>query len=278
MEDGIKLSPAELCLPVKVFLGHIESMKREVDALFIPRLVCRLLARDFYFGCPKAIALPDLVRAIFPELPPIIELILDERDASEAAAFFSVARQVRQIRTELRGRTDASALLTCKRENDGEAKNTLSPENLGVNSFNGLESYSAGDVKIGIIGHPYLIFDECISLGFLKIIKEFKATPIIPVVSRTELVEIALERRSPNWYYELELITGAKKLVEVEKVNGLLFIASFACGTAPVINEIIRREILKRNDIPFLTLTIDEHTVEVGLRTRVESFVDLLQR
>jgi predicted nucleotide-binding protein (sugar kinase/HSP70/actin superfamily) len=30
--------------------------------------------------------------------------------------------------------------------------------------------------------------------------------------------------------------------------------------------------------IPFLTVTIDEHTGEVGVATRVEAFVDLIRR
>ncbi len=277
VEDGIRLAPSELCLPAKVFLGHINSLKKNVDALFIPRLVCRLLARDCYFGCPKTIALPDLVRAVFPDIPQIIELLVDEREKTELAAFIDVAKQIKQNNYRAK-KAFCKAQLTCEIENSSAITHMFQVNSFGITSVNEQELDSDNFIKIGVIGHSYLIFDECVSLKLLRLIKEFNAQPLVPFVSKNELLRVALDKKSPNWYYELELIAGAKRLIEIEKVKGILFIANFACGTAPVVNEIIRREIVKGTNIPFLTLTIDEHTAEAGLRIRVESFIDLIRR
>ena len=46
--------------------------------------------------------------------------------------------------------------------------------------------------------------------------------------------------------------------------------------------EIISRSILpqvsREHDMPVLSLVLDEHTGEAGIQTRLEAFVDLLER
>jgi predicted nucleotide-binding protein (sugar kinase/HSP70/actin superfamily) len=56
-----------------------------------------------------------------------------------------------------------------------------------------------------------------------------------------------------------------------------LLVASFACGTGAVTNELIQRAAVHRHGVPTVMLLMDEHTGEAGLITRVESFVDLLR-
>jgi predicted nucleotide-binding protein (sugar kinase/HSP70/actin superfamily) len=60
-----------------------------------------------------------------------------------------------------------------------------------------------------------------------------------------------------------------------KKVNGIIYISSFACGIDSVIVELIKDKI---GDFPFMILKVDEHTGEAGLETRVEAFVDMLER
>ena len=46
----------ELCLPAKVFIGHCIALRKQVDLLFVPRVVS--MSRGQYM-CPQMIAMPD---------------------------------------------------------------------------------------------------------------------------------------------------------------------------------------------------------------------------
>ncbi|MCX7732648.1 MAG: acyl-CoA dehydratase activase-related protein [candidate division WOR-3 bacterium] len=273
VEQGVKLAPAELCLPVKVFLGQVARLLEQVDYVFVPRLVCRRLKGDFYFGCPKAIALPDLVRAIFPEQKGrILELVIDQQIQRDEVGFVRCAKALGVDRQCAQGAFQqakkAEAEAGKLRVHGPSPADCFPPERL--NSKPG-----AGRGKIGVIGHPYLIYDEHISLNLLRMIAELEIEPVIPGIGEEELIQEA--GRALNWYYELELIAGARKLVREAQVDGLLLVSSFACGTAPVVNELIRREVAVRTGLPMLTLLFDEHSGETGLRTRLESFADLIR-
>ena len=57
--------------------------------------------------------------------------------------------------------------------------------------------------------------------------------------------------------------------------DGIIYISSFACGIDSVVVELIKDKI---GEFPFMILKVDEHTGEAGLDTRVEAFVDMLER
>jgi predicted nucleotide-binding protein (sugar kinase/HSP70/actin superfamily) len=273
---GVELAPAELCLPVKVFLGQIEDLYARVDFIFLPRLVCRRLQGDLYFGCPKALGLPDLVRALFPETDRFLELVIDHQLGKDEDGFVSCAARL-EIRNSSARRAFQRA---CKEEK--RASEILKNGALPVDLFEQkplARQLVRNQEKphIGVIGHPYLVCDEHISLNLLKILDELGVVPVVPFVTEEELLSEAGRENALNWFYELEVIAGARKLLQKKEIKGLLLVFSFACGTAPVVNEIIRREVEGNSRLPTLSLFFDEHSGEVGLRTRLESFVDLVQ-
>jgi predicted nucleotide-binding protein (sugar kinase/HSP70/actin superfamily) len=58
LDNGVKYSSNETCLPVKVFLGHVYSLKDKADYVFIPRYTT--VAENEY-TCPKFCGLPDMI-------------------------------------------------------------------------------------------------------------------------------------------------------------------------------------------------------------------------
>ncbi len=264
---GVAIAPAELCLPVKVFLGQIDRLLERVDFVFLPRMVCRSLEQDWFFGCPKAIALPDLVSAIFPKVDKFFELIIDHRVQSDEMAFVDTARQL--------GVSSRSARRAFKLATNDKipASENLSSSFVPVDIFN--KHARECDRLIGVIGHPYLIYDEHISLNMLKMLSELGVVPLVPVVKENEVVDEVRRSQLPNWFYELELFVRARKLLREYQAAGILLVSSFACGTASVMNELVRRRVAVKSGLPILTLLFDEHSSETGLRTRLESFIDL---
>lgn len=275
IEEGLKVAPAELCLPVKVFLGHVVSLKEKVDALLIPRLVCRKIAHDFYFGCPKALALPDLTRAVFPDLLRVIELVIDERISSEKAAFVNLAQSLgmKKPKAIKAYRLAKAAALDA----DNLTKRLGSPLHMFEHQQAEPVSPEAHRLKIGLIGHPYLLFDGYLNCGIFKLIESCGVAPVFFSPDEQQITQGTFEKTLINWYYELKLIIGARHLIQDEKISGLVLFSNFACGTGSVVNEIVRKQVFAKKNIPLLTLLIDEHTGETGLKTRLESFIDLIK-
>ncbi len=278
LELGVRLSPAELCLPVKAFLGHVAALRDRVDTLFLPRIVCTCVSGDWFFGCPKAIALPDLTRAVFDSLPLIVEPVLDRQILTEEQSFRN-AMPGRNNRSHVR-----KALRLAKAAATDAALRTRtagSPLHMFLDQGTKSEGRGTGHggpaVRVGVVGHSYLLFDSGLNLGVLDKVKEAGAEPTVVFPTAVE-VELEAKRGSaPNWYYELELLAAARRLLESELVDGLLLVASFACGTGAVTNELIQRAAVHRHGVPTVTLLMDEHTGEAGLVTRIESFIDLLR-
>lgn len=255
IEAGVRIAPAELCLPAKVFLGHVLELASLVDVLIIPRIVCRRFGRDLYFGCPKAMALPDMTRALVPDLPPVVEFVLDERQCSEENSYRRLARQLGI------GRLQAS---TSKPQARASEPAPLTQDDKRL--------------LLGLVGHCYLLDDAALSLGLLDKLRSLGAEP-----GRAEhWAQLSNGHMKPpflpNWMFEKELIDGALNLAGDGRVRGMVLATSFACGTSAVTNELIRRTLTgARPKLPVMTLMFDEHTSEAGLWTRLESFLDLIR-
>lgn len=278
IEQGVRLSPSELCLPVKAFLGHVAELKDRVDFLLLPRIVCTRVGGDSFFGCPKAIALPDLTRAVFDSLPPVVEPIIDRQVGSDEQAFRAAVSGIghkASVRSAYRS-ADASARTAIRMTLDRGSPLHMFAERDAEDGRLGTEGKEPA-VRVGVVGHPYLLFDSGLSLDVLDKVREAGGEPMVVFPTEADVASESRRGNALNWYYELELLAAARRLLEVDKVDGLLLVASFACGTGAVTNELLQRAAVHRHGVPTILLLLDEHTGEAGLVTRVESFVDLLR-
>ena len=74
LELGVRSSLSDICLPVKVFYGHVLSLSGYVDYILIPRMVC--IEKGAFF-CPKIIGLPDMIKSSLTSLCPVISPIIE---------------------------------------------------------------------------------------------------------------------------------------------------------------------------------------------------------
>ncbi|MDP2727608.1 MAG: acyl-CoA dehydratase activase-related protein, partial [Dehalococcoidia bacterium] len=65
---------AETCLPVKVYCGHVTDLIGKCDYIFIPAI--RSIQKNVY-NCSKFLGLPDLIKAVIPRCPTIIDVDID---------------------------------------------------------------------------------------------------------------------------------------------------------------------------------------------------------
>jgi len=295
---GVKLAPSEICLPVKAYLGHVEWLRSRCDAILIPRVVCLKQDGRTRFGCPKALALPDLVRALISPLPRIIELNLDERLETAGKSYLGLARLLNpdhkgksafeqgileQAEADQRLRSGAAFATFWQgadppHESAGPAATGTSQKTIsGPRSPAPVPRPLTPVLRIGIIAHSYLLFDSALSINLKEKLENLGAQVLTPVtVPETAAFPASARTREICWYYEQELLRSAGYLLADGRVDGLLLVSSFSCGTSAVINEVIDRE-LNHAGTPMSTLLLDEHTAEAGLSTRLEAFVDLVR-
>lgn len=62
-----------------------------------------------------------------------------------------------------------------------------------------------------------------------------------------------------------------------KEVDGVIHVTAFACGPDAMVDRLMELEAKKRGQIPFMSIMVDEHTGEAGIRTRIEAFVDMLR-
>ena len=65
MEDGASVTVSELCVPIKIFNGHIVNLlQKQVDYIFLPQFIAN--GKEFY--CPKFMAISEVSQYSIPHL------------------------------------------------------------------------------------------------------------------------------------------------------------------------------------------------------------------
>ncbi|MEW6108216.1 MAG: acyl-CoA dehydratase activase-related protein [Nitrospirota bacterium] len=270
LKDGIRRSVSDLCLPVKTFMGHIDCLKDSVDYLFIPRYVS--VEQDSYM-CPKIIGLPDMTKACFRRLPSVIDPLMHMKKEGEKA-FLSFSRQI------------ADALLLNRKEVEEAIPNTADavtgfPDRPNISSvplFNkGKDDlFSDSRVNIGVIGRSYILFDKHISKNLFRTLSDLNANPVYIHPSGDEIKEAMTI--IPKWVYwnmGKEVVASAHYFFKNPDIDGVINVCSAACGPDSFTGDLIRKR-LNQRDKPFMSLSIDEHSSDAGIHTRVEAFIDML--
>lgn len=260
LDRGTSHAIDESCLPLKVYLGHVDCLLTACSHIFVPRIA---QYHPNYYLCAKFAGLPDIVQNTF-RLPP-------NRLISPNIEDSSVASQLKAVHS------------TCKA--------------LGLPSIKGLNVYcdalaewrnqpklesnsQAGDKKIAIIGHSYIIEDTYFISDIISPLLLRGVTIVTPKnVPNKELYEEAKEFQSDiYWQLSAKLAGATKFFCRQSDVSGIILVSSFGCGPDSLVNEYLEHHVLTQSDKPYIILSIDEHTGTAGITTRVEAFWDMVER
>jgi predicted nucleotide-binding protein (sugar kinase/HSP70/actin superfamily) len=250
----------ETCLPVKVFSGHLFWLMNRVDAILVPRVVSQERGTC---SCPKFMGLPDLARSLDPDLPPVLapRMDLGDRRYLWAREWYEVARSLGGSRVS--SAAGVARLLKGLRRHNAR-------EDAGL---------PAGDMKIGVAGHLYNVHDHRVSLGLLDRVRSMGATPITvdEVPSRYIHRHAKTLSRRVFWGFERRLVGAVLHWSRTADVSGIIFVTSFACGPGSIVGALLEDQLYREGSVPLMTITLDEHSAEAGLITRLEAFIDMLR-
>lgn len=256
LNQGMATAVDEACLPVKVFHGHIEEIKNKVDYIFIPKIIS--VSKGEYC-CPKILGITDMIKHSIKDLPEIIDVKVDMVKNN-----YNIFKSILKIGMYF----TQSPLKIMKAYNIALNKYKESKE---VQS-------SKNHINIMVIGNSYNIYDEHINMNAINKLKNQDINVITP-----EMIDIddinyyssTIPKRM-FWTYGRKMVGATFDAMYNKKTDGIIYISAFGCGLDSVIEDIIRR---KANElkIPFTLLTIDEHSGQAGVDTRLEAFVDMIK-
>lgn len=270
-EIGASATVAEACLPVKTALGHIAWLRERCDAIFVPRVVSW---QKQAYTCPKLMGLPDMAAAGLADLPPLISPILNvkKRRLGLREAAVQAAAPLTHDRRRVLAALQAG-LAEQERVNSAAASGRL-PAGLDP----GGERQDA-DVTLAVIGHPYSVYDRMISLDLIRRLREMGARVITAEMLVRATAEATWEgdAKPLYWTFGRRAVGGALQLIHERRIDGIVHLVTFGCGPDSLTGELLAQRVRDGYRTPLLLLTVDEHTGEAGLVTRIEAFLDLIR-
>lgn len=150
LDEGVRNSSNETCLPVKVLAGHVLSLEDKADYIFIPRYVS---TDKLEFSCPKFCGLPDMVRMSLKKDLPIMEVAVDFNNGMKKTDE-SLKNVAETLKLDERFVRDTFI---------STVKNRIRPEMEA-----GVLDADPERPSIAVLGHPYMIHDGCMSLNLIK--------------------------------------------------------------------------------------------------------------
>jgi len=132
---------------------------------------------------------------------------------------------------------------------------------------------------IAVIGHPYLLYDEHINHRLIQRLEQAHQKVLTPDMLTDGELESATARLvgKAHWTYEEELVGAGEHYLQ-KKADGVIGIMTFGCGPDSLMMDMVRRQAAKLKTVPFMILTLEEHTAAAGIITRLEAFLDMIQR
>ncbi len=132
--------------------------------------------------------------------------------------------------------------------------------------------------RIGLIGHPYLLYDRFINMDLIKKLRDRGVEVITPDMIDPHIINERCMELSKRmfWSSGKSLIGSALYIMDNNSIDGMLAITAFGCGVDSLAGEFIEKHARRYYKKPYMVLNVDEHTGEAGFNTRLEAFFDLL--
>lgn len=279
VDRGVKLAAPELCVPIKIYLGHFHwLLEQPVDYIFAPRFVS---VQKGQFFCPKFMGLPDMLRFSLPGseermLSPLFTSRDDSLDNEKCLRTVASRLGVGYLKHRRAHRNAVAAWREFR---------ALSLQGADLNQAlagkGGAEVAATADtpLTVGVAGYVYNLYDPYVSMDILAKLRQMGVRVITFEMLPDDVLQSALARvpKKLFWTFSDKLLALGLWCLDNPEVDALVHVTAFGCGPDSMLGKIFEVDYGKV-DKPFMTVRIDEHSGENHLLTRVEAFVDMLSR
>lgn len=256
IDKGSFYASDEMCLSLKIFLGHIDNIKDKCDYILIPIIDNYGLENQM---CCNFLSLYDLVNNLFNTK--ILTFKIDyKNNKKEIDGFIKIGKELGFNDKDIKNSYKKALIKEGKLKRKRILKNRQK-----LNSLN---------KKVLLVSHSYNMYDNYISKDIISFLETHNCEVIYSDCFDEDETNILSKYLSKElyWKYSKENIGSIIKVQE--DVDGVLFLTTFPCGLDSLVNELVMRKISK----PYLDLVIDDLDSTAGLETRLESFVDILEQ
>lgn len=258
LETGSIYAIDESCLPMKIFLGHVEWLIDRCDMILLPRIASMGKQGS---ACMRFQAAYDVAHNTFRDRKiKLLDYNIDLRKGGgELETFLSLGRAAGKKRAQ-----SVHAYLTARQADKAVATAELLHQR---------DLLQGDQCRILVVGHHYNVYDPYVGGPVLDCLRALGTVPILAdIVDRREALERSVNISATlPWAFNRQLV-GAIDIYR-RYVDGIVLMSTFPCGPDSLVNEIVIRRV---RDLPVLNLLIDGQEGTAGLETRLESFVDII--
>lgn len=262
VDSGCQIAVDETCLSVKVYLGQVAWLAKRADKVLVPRFVS---VRPKERECVKLWAIHDIARNSLPDAD-IIGYSVD--------AYGLTHKKVRPTQGlyEFAISLGASPLQAATATAKALRAQSKAHRDM-IREHDELLAENPEGPRVLVVGHGYNLHDEMIGAPIMRALRELGCQVRDSEAAPERIAHKLARKASPGlqWTNNLQLLGSVHHWRK--EVDGIVFVVTFPCGPDSLVTELAVRTV---PDVPIITLVLDEHSGEGGLRTRLESFVDIV--
>jgi len=258
LENGTNLAIDESCLSIKIFLGHIAYLKGKADYIFVPHFVSVHKGERL---CVKFWGIYDIAKNTFDD----IKLVECTVDVDNFKPFFLGYFKMGWKFSKNPFKIIKSYFAAKKIEKENI-------ENLERAQWETINSKKPETPSILVLSHPYTTYDGLLGKPITKFLKEQGVNVIYSDIADKESRHLAKNISTDvYWSYNKDLLGSLEYYKKY--IDGVVFLMTFPCGPDSLVINLCQHKL----NIPMTVLVLDELQGEAGIKTRLESFVDILK-
>lgn len=256
VKKGIEISNDEMCIPLKNYLGHIISLKDKCDYILIPRIDNYGINNQ---TCTNYLSTYDIVCNLFDLKILHYNISLTNNNTLEKE-ILKWSNILKRKKSEIKEAYSLALQDSIKIKRTKELKN--------------LQKLKSNKTKILIVSHPYNIFDSYFGDPIINALKKYNIEIIYSEYFNSSKTNVLAKDISKGLYFKYSKEQIGSILMCKDKIDGVIFLTAFPCALDSLVVPLTIRKL----DIPSLHLTIDEENSTTGMITRLESFIDIIER
>lgn len=272
IDEGFRYADEDSCIPIKMAFGHALSLQNQVDFLFIPRILSLDPKSCF---CPRTAGLPEMLKYSIQTLPPILDPYIDERysDSRLLPSLIKMGQKLGKKAKEVKEAfqwAERSFQHFWEKTKQGDVHPELIPS----------PPISDSGKRIAILGHPYCLYDPLLNFDTLRLLKEGGASIFTQERVPSSQIDAEIKKFGKDiyWTFGREILGAGLHYLHSREIEGIIYITCFSCGVDSMIEPLLSYRIKKEGDVLYLCLMMDEHTGAGGIKTRLEAFLETIER
>jgi len=269
IHGGLQEVLAETCYPVKVAYGHmVNLMEKSVDCIFLPCVIDLEKDRDDVnrsYNCPYIQAIPFILKAAFENRVKIMSptLFMEKEKRNLETQMMEIGKGFGKAKNDI-----ASAIkVALKSQEEFERMRLKRGQEI-------LDSLREDNQAIVVIGKPYNVHDTALNLNISKKLRKLGVIAIPYDLLPLGTVELPPYYSNLVWKNEQNLLRSALMAKASKNLNPIM-VTNYGCGPDAFFAKYLEDTM---GEDPYLALEVDEHSGDAGMVTRIEAFLDNINR